>query len=263
LDVGQGTAVVVQVADRVLVYDTGPTGTSGMDSGARVLVPWLQSQGIGHLDAVVISHQDDDHVGGAQSLLAAMSPDWLASSLPTDHAVLGGVGRHYPCRRGEHWQWGGAKFEWLHPSRVRDPGRGSPTNAVSCVLRIQSPAGTVLLTGDIEAAQERQLVALDGPAKLRAEVLVVPHHGSKTSSTEAFLDAVNPRWAVFQAAYRSRYGHPHPSVWARYQHRGITLLRSDADGAITVRLSPHAEVQVVRSRHDPRRYWRVPVVFAR
>jgi competence protein ComEC len=258
LDVGQGMAVVIQVADRTLVYDAGPTTGPHTDAGSRVVVPWLRNQGIGRLDALVVSHLDDDHSGGALSVLRAVPPDWLASSLPPGHRIMTAAARALPCRRGERWAWGDAQFEWLHPSDPPEPARGSPTNAVSCVLRIVHPGGTVLLAGDIEAPQERRLVGLFGPQGLAADVLLAPHHGSATSSTEAFLDAVSPRWAVFQVAYRSRFRHPHPRVLARYERRGIGILRSDADGAVQLRLAADAPPQIVRSRAEPLRYWRIP-----
>jgi competence protein ComEC len=260
LDVGQGMSVVIQVADRTLVYDAGPTTGPHTDAGSRVVVPWLRNQGIGRLDAVVVSHLDDDHSGGALSVVQAAPPDWLASSLPDDHRIVrAAAGRALRCRRGERWAWGEANFEWLHPADPPEPARGSPTNAVSCVLRIVHPGGTVLLAGDIEAAQERRLVGLYGADGLAADVLLVPHHGSATSSTEAFLDAVSPRWAVFQVAYRSRFRHPHPRVLERYERRGIEILRSDADGAVQLRLAAGAPARIVRSRADPMRYWRVRV----
>jgi competence protein ComEC len=259
LDVGQGMAVVLQVADRTLVYDTGPTTGPSSDAGSRVIIPWLKGQGIARPDAVIVSHLDDDHSGGALSLLRAMPPDWFASSLPDTHRIPLAARRALPCRRGERWRWADTEFEWLSPTDPPERTRGSPTNAVSCVLRVRSPAGTVLLPGDIEAPQERRLVEHFGSEGLAADVLLVPHHGSATSSTEAFLDAVSPRWAIFQAAYRSRFRHPHPRVLQRYVRRDIGILRSDADGAVQLRLTPGAPVEVIRSRHDPARYWRVAV----
>jgi competence protein ComEC len=259
LDVGQGTAAVLQVGERALVYDTGPGGGSRSDAGVRVILPWLRSVGVRRPDALVVSHLDDDHSGGALSLLRAMPPDWMASSLPDSHPIVATAPRALRCRRGERWRWAEAEFEWLHPADPPERARGSPTNAVSCVLRVRHPAGTLLLTGDIEAAQERRLLEVHGAQGLAADVLLVPHHGSATSSTEAFVDAVSPRWAIVQAAYRSRFRHPHPKVVERYERRGITLLRSDADGAIQLRLRVGEPPRIVRSRHDPARYWRVAV----
>lgn len=257
LDVGQGTAVVIQAGGRTLVYDTGPGMGAGADAAARVIVPWLSGQGIARPDALLVSHLDNDHSGGVQTLLKRMPPDWVATSVPAGHAVLAGARQVLPCHRGEHWQWGEVRFEFLHPADPPEPARGSPTNALSCVLRIHGAAGSILLTGDIESAQEQRLVTLYGETGLGADVLLAPHHGSRTSSSEAFLDAVRPRLAVFQAAYRSRFNHPHPTVLARYEQRGIGVLRSDADGAIRIRLSPGQAPAISRSRHEPPRYWRI------
>lgn len=257
LDVGQGMATVIEAGGRVLVYDTGPSMGPDADSGGRVIVPWLRAQGYDRLDALIVSHADDDHSGGARTLLASLPTDWVASSLPSGHRLLEGARRTLPCRRGDAWRWGTVEFRFLHPADPPEPARRSASNALSCVLAVSSAAGTVLLAGDIESRQEARLVERFG-ASLQADVLLVPHHGSLTSSTPAFLDAVAPRWAIFQVAYRSRFGHPHARVLERYVERGIGLLRSDADGTISVLLSPDGPPRTRRSRSEPMRYWRVP-----
>jgi len=239
------------------VYDTGPTLGPQVDAGGRTIAPWLRSIGVRRIDLLVVSHQDDDHAGGARSLMRAVRVDALASSLPDDHPIVAAAPVARRCVRGERWTWGDAEFEWLHPADPPEPARRSPTNAVSCVLRVRHPAGTLLLAGDVEAPQERRLVELFGRDGLAADVLLVPHHGSTTSSTEPFVDAVGPRWAIVQAAYRSRFGHPHPRVVERYLRRGVELLRSDADGAVQLRLREGAPTRVQRSRLEPARYWRV------
>jgi competence protein ComEC len=257
LDVGQGMAAVVQVGERTLVYDTGPTLGPQVDTGGRTIAPWLRSIGVRRVDLLVVSHLDDDHSGGARSLMRAVRVDALASSLPDGHPIVAAAPLARRCVRGERWSWGEAEFEWLHPADPPEPARRSPTNAASCVLRVRHPAGTLLLAGDVEAPQERRLVELFGRDGLAADVLLVPHHGSTTSSTEPFVDAVGPRWAIVQAAYRSRFGHPHPRVVERYLRRGVELLRSDADGAVQLRLREGARTRVLRSRLEPVRYWRV------
>jgi competence protein ComEC len=257
LDVGQGTAVVVQAGSRVLVFDAGPSQGPQSDSASRVIVPWLRRQGVHHIDALIISHLDNDHSGGAATLIREMTPDWVASSLPPQHAILAGARHSLPCRRGEQWEWEGVRFRFLHPADPPEPARGSPTNALSCVLQVQAAGVTLLLAGDIEAAQERRLVTLFGAEALRADVLLVPHHGSRTSSTDGFIDAVAPRAAIVQVAYRSRFGHPHPVVMQRYLDRGIDVLRSDHHGAILLRVAPNGTLHWTRSRLTPPRYWRV------
>jgi competence protein ComEC len=250
-------AVVVETPQRVLVYDTGPTQGPGADAGGRVVAPYLRSRGYASVDAVVVSHLDDDHSGGAVSLLQAVPHGWLASSLPPAHPIVLVANVHTPCRRGEGWQWGEATFEWLHPPPSPETGHRSATNALSCVLRISSPAGVVLLTGDIESAQERRLLEVHPGDRLRSDVLLVPHHGSATSSSPAFIDAVAPAWAIFQVGYRSRFRHPNPKVLERYVQRGIGILRSDHDGALQIRLAAGQPAALHRARQDPARYWRI------
>jgi competence protein ComEC len=127
------------------------------------------------------------------------------------------------------------------------------------VLRVRTAAGAALLAGDIGVAQERRLLELYGPDGLRADVLVVPHHGSASSSGEAFVAAVAPRWAVMQVGYRNAFRHPHPTVVERYRRLGAEVLRSDAHGAIAIRLAPDRDPEVVASRRMPARYWRIEV----
>lgn len=259
LDVGQGTAVLVETAQGRLLYDTGPALGPDSEAGARVILPWLRAHGIDRLQAVVVSHEDLDHSGGALSVLRGTRVDWVASSLAPEHPIVAAAPRHYRCIRGERWKWGEVSFEWLHPGTETVRIRGSQTNARSCVLRVHSAAGTVLLAGDIEAAQERQLLALFEADGLRADVLLAPHHGSRTSSTPGFLDAVAPSLAVFQVGYRNRYRHPNPQVLERYRARKVGVLRSDAHAAIEIHLRPGMPPQVVRHRVDRPRWWRVPV----
>ncbi|HPP82272.1 MAG TPA: DNA internalization-related competence protein ComEC/Rec2, partial [Rubrivivax sp.] len=252
VDVGQGTAVLVRTRDHLLVYDSGPQYSAEADAGSRVLVPLLRARGERAVDLLVLSHRDSDHVGGAASLLAAVPVRELASSLADDHplrALAQARGaRHTRCVDGTSWSWDGVRFEMLHPQRA-DYGSARKPNALSCVLRVEAAGRSALLAGDIEAAQEAALVARG--ADLRSELLLVPHHGSRTSSTPAFLDAVAPRLALVQAAYRSRFGHPAPDVMARYAARGIVVVRSDRCGAWTA----GADGREVCAREDGRRYW--------
>jgi competence protein ComEC len=223
-DVGQGTAVLVRTHRHLLVYDAGPMYTPEADAAGRVLLPLLRGRGERRIDLLMLSHRDADHVGGAASLLRALPVSALSSSLAADHPLLAGL-PHRRCDAGGSWVWDGVQFEVLHPLPA-DHDRGTQGNALSCVLRVQGAGGSALLTGDIESAQEAALVQR-AAGQLRADVLIVPHHGSRTSSTPAFVDAVQPRVAVVQAAYRSRFGHPAPAVEARYADRGIRFVRSD------------------------------------
>ena len=252
LDIGQGTAVLVRTRQHLLVYDTGPLYSPESDAGQRVLVPLLRARGDRQVDLLMLSHRDSDHVGGAASLLARMPVRAISSSLTDDHPLRASPVPHQPCRAGQRWQWDGVDFAVLHPDDATVAANGRP-NTISCVLRISSAQGSVLLTGDIERAQELALVER-ASAALASDVLLVPHHGSKTSSSEAFLAAVAPHVAVVQAGYRSRFGHPAAEVLRRYEARGIELVRSDRCGAWFHPSTDRAACQ----RERERRYWHHP-----
>jgi competence protein ComEC len=229
-DVGQGSAVLVRTAGHLLVHDAGPQYARDSDAGRRVLLPLLQARGERQIDELVLSHRDTDHVGGAAALLDRLPVRRLRSSLPAAHPLRRPGLPQLDCAAGQAWTWDGVRFEVLHPLPGELASADKP-NAVSCVLRVQDALGrSALLTGDIEAPQEAELVHRLGAA-LRSDVLVVPHHGSHTSSSAAFLAAVAPRWAVIQVGYRSRFGHPHADVLARYAGFGIEVVRTDHCGA--------------------------------
>jgi competence protein ComEC len=258
-DVGQGNAVLVRTAHHALLYDAGPRYSQDSDAGHRVLLPLLQSLQV-RLDTLLLSHRDTDHVGGAPAVLAMQPHAALLSSVAPDDALraLRPVQGSERCVAGQHWEWDGVRFDILHP---QGPDYATPhaPNALSCVLRIQSAgpvAAVALLVGDIEAAQEAALVAAAAP--LKADLLLVPHHGSKTSSSEAFLDAVQPRQGWVQSGYRNRYGHPAAEVMQRYERRGIVVHDSPHCGAMTWQ-SDKPE-QVVCARTEEMHYWshRVP-----
>lgn len=230
-DVGQGSAVLLRTRHHRLLYDAGPRYGPDTDAGARVLLPLMRGRGDAALDLLVLTHQDTDHVGGAASVLDTQRVQASLSSLDAAHALRQRLPLHRRCDAGQAWEWDGVRFEVLHPL-ADDHDRPLSPNAKSCVLRVTDARGRrVLLTGDIEAAQEAELLQRLPADALRADWLVLPHHGSRTSSTDAFLDAVAPRVAIVQAGYRSRFGHPHPSVLARLAARGITVRRTDRCGA--------------------------------
>lgn len=230
-DVGQGTAVLVRTHAHLLVYDAGPQISRDSDAGQRVLLPLLRARGERRIDTLLLSHRDSDHVGGAAAVLAGLPVGQVLSSLADDHPLRAGPVPHTRCRAGQAWQWDRVRFEILHPTD-EDVATTTRPNAVSCVLRVTDAVGrSLLLTGDIEAPQEAALLRRLPPGALAAGVLLVPHHGSRTSSSADFLDALAPRWAVVQAGYRSRFGHPAPDVLDRYQERRIAVVRSDRCGA--------------------------------
>lgn len=248
LDVGQGLSVVVQTAGHVLVYDTGPGFSEEFDTGKVVVVPYLRQQGITRLDTLVVSHGDNDHIGGARSLLQSYPARQVLSSVPDE---LREYGAGY-CRRGMSWQWDEVRFTLLHPDTPTD----APGNNDSCVLRIEAAGGgRVLLTGDIEQETERKLLN-DQHDQLAAQVLMVPHHGSNTSSTSGFIEAVAPRFALVPAGYLNRYRFPKAAVIERYRQAGVTLLDTGRHGAIFARYSAKDELPVVTTWRSQRaRYW--------
>jgi competence protein ComEC len=201
---------------------------------------------------LVLSHRDTDHVGGAAALLQAVPVGELRSSLEPGHALLQLAAVAPRCEAGQAWQWDGVRFELLHPLPAHYDAKLRP-NDLSCVLRITSAGGRrALLLGDLEAAQERALVQRE--AELHVDVLLVPHHGSKTSSSAELLAAVRPAVGLVQAGYRSRFGHPAPPVLARYQAAGIAVVASPSCGAWRWRSDrPPGEGSCERTLH--RRYW--------
>jgi competence protein ComEC len=246
-DIGQGNAVLLRTAGHSLLYDTGPRHGQDSDAGHRVLVPLLRALGE-RLDRVVVSHADSDHSGGAATVLAAQPQASLLASLPEGHAL---AVRHAatPCAAGQRWEWDGVRFEVVHPPVPA--ARDAKPNTVSCVLRVAAQGRAVLLAGDIEQAQELQLVA--SGVDLRADLLLVPHHGSKTSSSDALLRAVAPRFALVQAGYRNRFGHPAPLVVQRLQGHGATVVDSPACGAAQWRSDRPEHMDCARARQP--RYW--------
>jgi len=246
-DVGQGLAVLVRTRDHLLVFDTGPAYSARFDAGSAVIVPELRRLGRDRVDALVVSHGDNDHAGGLTSLRAEIAVDRLytgAGVTDADDAEA--------CRAGTRWNWDGVEFIFLHPGAEKDAG-----NDGSCVLRVAASGATLLLTGDIEAGAEHQLLARDAGA-LRAEVIQVPHHGSRTSSTSPFIAAVMPQIALVSSGWRNRFGMPVPEVIARYDAIGAEVIDTASAGAIEVRLpSGPGRPGIRRFREQDQRFWQV------
>jgi competence protein ComEC len=261
LDVGQGQAVLLETAQHRLLYDAGPSYApamrdeqtqveEGRDAGAQVVLPYLAARGITKLDALVVSHRDNDHSGGMASIRAGIAVEKLISSVPEwKQGEL--------CRQGQSWEWDGVRFEFLYPPPDR-PLKGE--NSDSCLLKVSvgaagpsAPGQRILLTGDIYAREERRMLA-EIPESLAAEVILVPHHGSRSSSSKPFVAAVNAQWAIASTGYRNRFGHPRPEVVDRYIRQGARFLRTDRDGALLLDISPE-HITVRRWRQEARRYW--------
>jgi competence protein ComEC len=251
-DVGQGMALLIETPQHRLLYDTGPAYSSESDGGNRVILPYLKARGIQSLDALIVSHSDSDHSGGARSILDEIDIGWMSSSLPTGNAITARASNHRHCEAGQSWTWDDVHFEMLHPAPASYESTKWKPNARSCTLKVTLGNRSILLAGDIEAAQEAELIDKD-VERLRSTVLLSPHHGSGTSSTMPFLQAVQPELALFQVGYRNRYHHPKAEVFERYGELGIKRLRSDESGAITLHFGANLDVAEYRTEHA--RYW--------
>ena len=245
LDVGQGLATVVQTQHHTLVFDTGAKYAEQADMGESVVLPYLQYQGISQIDTLLISHGDIDHSGGAESLLADMPVIKIYSSVAAWAERPSG---NY-CRTGQRWQWDGVDFSMLSP----DEDGFNSENDNSCVLRISNRQHSFLLTGDIQQTAESHLVERYGN-DLASEVLVAPHHGSKTSSSQGFIEQVRPERVLIPAGYRNRFGFPHLSVMQRYEKLQANIFSSANNGAISLK-TDGAEMTQTLARQQQRKYW--------
>ncbi len=248
LDVGQGLAVVMQVDDKTLVYDAGPRFSESFNAGSAIVARFLRHKGINHIDQLIISHADNDHAGGLAGLLDNMPVDALMAGEPLRDTAPGAKA----CRAGDAWQWGVVRMRVLHPG----PVSYASSNNNSCVLQIKTPHSAVLISGDIEAAVERSLLQRYA-RDLRSEFLIVPHHGSKTSSTAEFIVAVQPRYAVISSGYLNRFGHPDNGVVERYEEEGVQLLNTALTGSISFTLPATTQRAPAPQayREQAHRYW--------
>ena len=244
LDVGQGLAIVAQTGDRVLVYDTGAGDPAGPNMASSVLVPFLQSRGIDKIDLLILSHGDRDHASGVYTLHRQFSiaATWYGEQ------PFAGIGPQSACRRGRALQLDQLLVRVLHPA---GPGQG---NNQSCVLLLEHRGFRILLPGDIETRVEHRL-GRGSASQLRADVLIVPHHGSKTSSSSPFLRRVEPDLAILSRGYRNRFGHPHSKVLARYRRLGLEPLDTARQGAIRIRIERGALVAADGWRQRRQYYW--------
>ena len=260
LDLGQGLAVTVETENLTLVYDSGNQFSEQFSTGSGIVAPYLWQRGRGQLDATIISHEDGDHSGGypsleqvlpSQRLLvgpAVMFDDKLQQQIIKERKIT-------VCQRGQSWHWDGVDFLLLGPAN-----RSTAGNISSCVLQLvfKTPAGrevTVLLPGDIERSAE---LAFLQEAKLNSSVdlVVAPHHGSRTSSTAAFVEHLTPGHVVFSTGYRHHFNHPHPAIVARYRQQGSMLWDTGEQGAIKFRWLRSGELQIDAARDRQRRWWR-------
>lgn len=245
LDVGQGLAIVLSTHAKTLLYDAGPRWED-RDMGREVVLPYLAARGVRRLDRVIASHDDLDHVGGLTSVYASL-PVTEVLGVPPEPPLP-----TRPCQAGQVWQWDGVRFRILAPSASATADR--PDNERSCVLEVVVAGRRLLITGDLGAAGERELVREYGAA-LASTVLLVGHHGSRHSSDPGFLQEVRPKWAIVSAGRFNRYGHPHPLVLERLRTVGAQVEQTASGGAITVRIAPDGGVSVQAERRSRWRNW--------
>jgi competence protein ComEC len=244
LDVGQGLSHVVQTKNHTLIFDTGARYASGFNMGDAVIIPYLNAKQINTLDLIIISHGDNDHIGGLKSLLENIPTQQILSSVP-DKILHNNVSR---CNSTPDWEWDGVLFQMLNFAN------NFTDNNASCVLKISNKNHSILLTGDIEKQAERYLLDTWGD-KLKSDILISPHHGSKTSSSELFLSAVSPDWVVISSGYKNRFKHPAKSIIAPYQQHAIKILNTSCTGQIDIKLNDKINIDNYRQTHK-RYYWR-------
>jgi competence protein ComEC len=241
LDVGQGLAVLVRTREYALLYDAGPR-FGDFDTGERIILPSLRALNVRHLDLMLLSHADNDHAGGASAIKAGMPVRRVISGEPQRLAEALGA---EACESGQSWQWNEVTF------RLWQWERASSGNQLSCVLQIEAAGERLLLTGDIDVQAERALMQADFP--LASHWLLAPHHGSRTSSSQAFIDAVAAQHVLITRSRHNAFGHPHPQVLERYRAAGVEVHDTALDGALHLRLGEHVAPRGLRS--EPR-FWR-------
>jgi competence protein ComEC len=286
LDVGQGLAVTIQTKNHALLYDAGPRYSAQSDAGGRIVVPFLRSAGVKKLDGFIVSHDDIDHSGGAASVLAQLPITWLMSSFEPTEII---TKKSIKCQAGQTWQWDKVKFEVLYPTIDSYQNANLKDNNRSCVLKVTSQFGSILLTGDIEKEAENALLntvfndvigddatglehssaglqansrAAAGDAissraesQLKSDVLIAPHHGSKTSSTSEFVQAVGAQHSIFTVGYLNRFKHPKPFIEKRFEESGAYTYRSDYQGALSLDFTRTNNISISALRQSQPRYW--------
>ena len=244
-DIGQGNAVLIQTQSHQLLFDTGPLSFGKFDPAEKVIIPHLRAKGIRHIDRLVISHQDSDHIGGVHYLLANYRVNQLYGSIPGKHPLQYLFQKYQVpfeyCREGDSWEWDGIELRVWHPHLEEDLHRQFAMikpNEMSCVLEIRNQHHSIWLTGDIEKRGEALIVQrLKDDTHQHHDilghqlVLMAPHHGSRTSSTREFIEALDPQYVFSQTGFKNRYQHPHTEVVDRYLQKNITFLDTVNTGA--------------------------------
>ncbi|HEV8078439.1 MAG TPA: DNA internalization-related competence protein ComEC/Rec2, partial [Marinobacter sp.] len=252
LDVGQALAVVVRAEDKTLVYDTGLRFSANFDTGRDIIADHLRRRGVERVDALVLSHDNADHTGGAVGLMQALAVDRVYLGEPLRRPQHRHI-RGHSCHQGQHWQWGEARFSF-----VTHTGSTLRGNNASCVLLIEFRGQTLVLSGDIEASREPRIVAAIDEEKRPVFLLLAPHHGSRSSSTTTFVRALQPKHTVISSGYRNRHGHPHVEVVARYRAIDSRVYNTAVDGAVQFIWHRDEAPQVFAQRRHARRFWYEP-----
>jgi len=241
LDVGQGLSQVVRTQNHTLLFDTGAKYPSGFNMGDAVIIPYLNSQQIKQLDLIIISHGDNDHIGGLDSVLKKINSQKILSSVPEKISKSSGL-----CQSLPTWEWDGVVFQMLNK------GHNFTGNNASCVLKISNQNHAIILTGDIEKKSELHLVNTWGD-QLKSSILISPHHGSKTSSSTQFLKAVHPKWVVISSGYKNRFNHPAKVVMDRYKEHQIQTLNTNCTGQIDIQMAD--KITFTQYRKSKKRYF--------
>ena len=246
LDVGQGLSVVVQTQSHVLIFDAGPKYNDNIDMGKQVVVPSIINMGLKKIDLLVVSHADNDHIGGAQSILEAFPVTSIITSVPSQFSFA------EPCVEGRIFEWDHVQFSFLYPEK----NQSYFGNDSSCVLKINNGSQTILLPGDIEKFAETKLLEKSAN-QLATTILIAPHHGSRTSALSTFVDALHPQYVLYSTGYRNRYHFPHPSVYMIYKNHHAYQFNTAESGAIQIKIEKNKAVQIIEYRKQHRRYWMI------
>ena len=251
LDVGQGSAAVIQTQNHVLVFDAGAKFSDRFNAGSSAVIPYLRTKNITQLDRLIISHGDADHIGGAQAIIDEY-PETTVTGQDIEKLL---ANQKQACITGLKWQWDGVDFVFLAPDAAISlvQGRGERNNH-SCVLRVSSPYGSVLFTGDIEKKTEKWLLQ-DHRQQLDSDILLVPHHGSLSSSSQAFISQIDPEIAIISVGYKNRYRLPSKRVVARYAHLEQPVLQTSQSGAISITVHEDRTYQIEEYRIKAGKYW--------
>lgn len=245
LDVGQGQSLVVETRGHTLVYDLGPQYPGGFNTAAAVVIPWLRSRGRDHVDMLVLSHDDNDHTGGAVRFVEQVRVDAIVTGQQMPRFGFSSS----RCHDAAPWRWDGVSLRFLKTTLAP-----RSDNDASCILLLEHAGGRVLISGDVTARVESALLGEYGEL-LRADLATMPHHGSRTSSSPAFIRGVNARQVIVSAGWKSRYGHPQEEILQRWRESGAAIDNTAESGAIRIAWDGHGGRTVTRYRHQARRFW--------